>query len=187
MSECRLPSARDYLLTSIVILIFFTTDAQSYNVSLSYSPRISISGHSNIINHRLSQTSICTEHIECAAPVFDFGLAVGGKDVWVMFPIKNRCEKLVYIKAMIPCSGNFRNPELGPILPGQTAYLSLKVPTTPRTTTVSRGITVSTRVVYPPPLVIETYRLYQRIWKTLASHEREARYLKAYLLMRLTT
>jgi len=187
MSECRLPSAREHLLTLIVMLIFFAADAQSYTVSLSCSPRISIRGGSKIVNHQLSQTSISNEHIECAAPVFDFGLAVGGKDVWVMFPIKNRCEKLVYIKAMIPCSGTFRNPELGPILPGQTAYLSLKIPTTPRTTTVSRGITVSTRAEDPPPLVIEINRLLQEVRKSLASYEKETRYLKAYLLMRLTT
>lgn len=181
--------SRQYLLPLFFIsvgFLAFTASAHAFRVVLSYDIPISADGVKPAINRQQVQTSISNEHIECAAPVFDFGLAVGGKDVWVMFPIKNRCEKLVYIKAIFPCSGTFRNPELGPILPGQTAYLILKVPTTPRTTTVSRGITVFTRVEDPPPLVIETYRLYQRFWKTLAPYEKATRYLKAYLLMRLT-
>lgn len=168
-------------------MLAFASDTYANRVILSYGIPITVDGVMPPVNHRQVQSPICNEHIECSSPVFDFGLAVGGQDVWVTYPINNRCEELVYIRAIFPCSGTFPNRELGPILPGQTVFLSLQIPTAPVATTVSRGITVYTRAEEPPILLMETYRLLRSIRRPLAAYKRETRFLKAYLLTRLST
>jgi|GEM_PF-2602968 len=183
-------SERPRLLQTICFsfgMLAFASDTYAYRVILSYSIPITVDGERPFVNDKHGQWPICNEHIECSAPVFDFGLAVGGQDVWVTYPIKNRCEKLVYVRAIFPCSGTFPNRELGPILPGQIVFLSLQVPTAPVATTVSRGITVYTRGEEQPILLMETVRLLRRIRRPLAAYESEMRFLKAYLLTRLST
>ena len=187
MACYRIQFASPFTIIAAICTAAVTVESHAASMMVSYVVPIPPSGSPRIVNHCTDQTPVYCELIECPEPVFNFGLAHGGHDIWVTYPIKNRSDKLIYLDIRYGCSCLFRKTSNGPILPGQTVYLTLQVDTANRSGHISKSFTVTATAVDDSTLCSAIYQHAKKLLEPMKPHWPSIRIFTSCIMAKLTS